>query len=1078
MEFEVEEIKDSKGRPTVQVTMRYQGIEVKGMVPAGTSTGDDEANTVPTDQAIANLTEIIIPAIQSKSEAFGRSLDLSKHKDLIAVEEWLIENAGENFRTWGANATVPLSWALWEMAAKLNGLELDEYISGYVPEIAGASGNVLFYMNIFNGGEHARGEGEELGVDWIDVQEIMIAPTWEYSYAEQLEMGDKIDQELKKILQEEAEAGKFSASDIGRGNESGFKVKGVGDTDVAIGYVIKAIKNAGYIPGEDVMLALDVAASEFYQPDSGKYKFKGVLLSRDEMVQYYVALVDNYKGIFLSIEDGMDQNDWEGWKLLKQEMRPRGIVTIGDDLFVTQQERLQKGIDERAASAILIKVNQNGSVWGTLKVIRQAIGANMDFVISHRSGETLHTGIADLAEATGALGLKTGDPQPPTDGEYFSEPVDQVRRVKYERMVAIEDRKEKQKARSEAQLIKELALLGIDAMDAYLHHNAPIRELFDRAQANDEGRLTATGAFLVHPTRNSDRGRRKQHRYIVKYPGSESDKNIGWSTEKKPTPNKPIEVAQYERIKAKVLAHLSEQRDLFVFDGLSGRHPGYQKRVRWIGEKAFQAIGVRHLLVRLEAENQVDGLAPADFTILAAPDYKIEREDRMDHQKDGDMDDAMIIIDVEQGLVIITGTNYIGENKKSVFALMNYILGLMPGIVSTHSSAGRSESTGKVGIWKGLSGTGKSSLSAKEGVQSFSDDETAIWIEPKTYALIREAMAKGEPVPGEIVEGVLSGALAGIFDIEGGLFPKTWELTPEKESRLFHASRSYPSVLQNVPTVRGEDGEEVLVDGRPIPDFMAHKLPGEEKDNANGRATFPRESLPDTPQDGLGGPPDVMNYLTQDRNGVIEPISIAETPEVAQFLNLLGYTATAPGTEAGAKPGATYSPLFGDPFFPGPFELYAKKEADIIQTLNYVRKQAGLQPIPFVLLNTGWSGGPEGIGSRMPIDLTVRLRDAALNGTLDLSRDNLLPSRVFKGLLVPKVVPGVETPEEVASLDPINSWPEDRRADYQPIAAELFQTWGKEANKRGFWHLYPGNEGLGSFAELEAAQSDRTAVSI
>jgi len=241
MEFEVEEIKDSKGRPTVQVTMRYQGIEVKGMVPAGTSTGDDEANTLSTDQAIANLTDIIIPAIQGKDEAFHKPLDLSNHKDLIAVEEWLIKNAGENFRNWGANATVPLSWALWEMAAKLNGLELDEYFAGYVPEIAGVSGDVRFYMNIFNGGEHARGEGEELGVDWIDVQEIMIAPTWEYSYAEQLEMGDRIDQELKKILHLEAVSGKFSADDIGRGNESGFKVKGVGDTDVAIGYVIEAI---------------------------------------------------------------------------------------------------------------------------------------------------------------------------------------------------------------------------------------------------------------------------------------------------------------------------------------------------------------------------------------------------------------------------------------------------------------------------------------------------------------------------------------------------------------------------------------------------------------------------------------------------------------------------------------------------------------------------------------------------------------------------------------------------------------------------------------------------------------------
>ncbi len=1065
LNFEATQIEDSKGRPTVQVTITYKGISVVGAVPAGTSTGDDEANTLPTEQAITALRDVIFSGIKEMD------LDLSNHKDLIQIEEWLIANAGENFKTWGANATVPLSWALWEMAAKLNSLELDEYFAGFVPETAGAPGSVRFYMNIYNGGEHARQEGEELGKDRIDIQEIMIVPDDSFPYEEQLAIGDKVDQELKAILIE-ADAGEIS-----RGNESGFTVKGIGDSDVAIGHVFEAIKRAGYTPGADVKLALDVAASEFYDRDAGVYNFRGEKLSSEQMVTYYADLVETYAGMFLSIEDGMDQNDWEGWKLFKEVMANQNVETIGDDLFVTQQGRLQKGIDENSASSILIKVNQNGSVLGTLKVIRQAIGANMSFVISHRSGETLHTGIADLAEATGALGLKTGDPQPPADTEYFGDPSQQVRRVKYERMVTIQERKAAKDARAKARLKKQLTLLGLDVEDTTLYHNAPIRQLFDIAELNGEGRRTATGAFLVNPTNKLDRGRRKKHRYVVQVKGSEADQNMGWHTEDKPSPNKPITPEHYKRIKAKVVKHLSDRGELFVGDYLSARHEGYQKRVRYIGEKAFQAVGVRHLFVRPEAENQVGDLGPADFTILTAPDYKIEREDRMPHQKDGEADYAMIIVDVENGLVIITGTNYIGENKKSIFALMNYVFGLTEGTVSTHSSAGQSETTGNVGVWKGLSGTGKSSLSAKDGVESFSDDETTIWIEPKTYKEIRSAMESGATLPDDLVQGVLSGELAGIFDIEGGLFPKTWELTPEKEGRLYRASRSYPAILQNVPTVR-EGDEEVLVDGRPIPDFMAHHLHGEDIVIANGRATFPRESMPDTPQDGLGGPPNVMFYLTQDRMGVLPPVSVIKSAEDAQFLNLLGYTATAAGTEQGAKPGATYSPLFGDPFFPGPFELYARKETEIIGALNYVRNQAGLKPIPFVLLNTGWSGGPEGTGKRMSINLTVRLRDAALNGDLDLSEENLVEHPIFKGLLVPKVVPGVTDSKEVASLDPVNSWPEDRRADYEPEATELFGTWGKQASQRGFWQLYPGSNGFASLDELDASRKSAASISI
>ncbi|MFH1201891.1 MAG: fructose 1,6-bisphosphatase [Candidatus Omnitrophota bacterium] len=399
------EAKDSRGKPTVAAILGIEELEdlaETGLNPAGASTGEREANTVGVAQAIKNINDVIAPML------INSDLDLRRHADLIKMEEMLINAAGENFRVLGADATVPVSWALWQMAARLQGMELDEYISKYEPDaVSDSKDPVLFYQNIYNGGLHALGAGETLGKDRIDIQEIMIVPIAK-TYRQALRIGDAVDLALKTMLTE-----KFSSLRVSRRDEAGFSVKGLGNSSEAIGYVVEAIKKAGYVPGKDVKLALDTAASTFYE--DGLYQFQGKNLTSDEMIAYYLELAKEYKGILLSIEDGLAENDWAGWARLTKAMRPLGIDIIGDDLFVTQLAGLERGIAEGSATSILIKVNQNGTVLGTLQVIKRAKAAGYRWVVSHRSGETLHTGIADLVYATRGYGLKTGDPQPMYD---------------------------------------------------------------------------------------------------------------------------------------------------------------------------------------------------------------------------------------------------------------------------------------------------------------------------------------------------------------------------------------------------------------------------------------------------------------------------------------------------------------------------------------------------------------------------------------------------------------------------------------------------------------------------------------
>ena len=427
IQLSAREAHDSRGKPTVEVRLTLGAIETMGDVPAGASKGEDEAQTMPVPEAVRAVHDVIAPLLQDAD------LDLGKHDQLIKADQLMTRRGGQNFRELGANAVVPVSRALWRAAAKVHDMDLWKYIQKNEPKAQDKAGRVRCYMNIFNGGLHAlkKAQGEQLGKDRIDIQEIMVVPARFDSYAQALEMGERVDQALKKIL-----VAKYGAEAVTRGDEAGFTVKGLGDSTQAIAYVFQAVSDAGYEPGRDVKLALDVAASSFYDAKSGMYQFQGRAASTAQMIEYYVGLAETYRGKLLSIEDGLAENDWDGWQKLTREMRARDEVeTIGDDLFVTQLPRLNKGIKTKAASAILIKVNQNGTMAGTLEVIKRAREANMHCVVSHRSGETLDDSIADLAYGTAAFGLKTGDPQPPVD---FPDEKTWVRRRKYLRLVEIE----------------------------------------------------------------------------------------------------------------------------------------------------------------------------------------------------------------------------------------------------------------------------------------------------------------------------------------------------------------------------------------------------------------------------------------------------------------------------------------------------------------------------------------------------------------------------------------------------------------------------------------------------------------
>ena len=384
------EVLDSRGNPTVEVEVALEsGAVGRAIVPSGASTGAFEAVELRdgdkgryigkgVEKAVANVNEIIAPELEGM-DAF----------DQPAIDALMIELDGtHNKGKLGANAILGVSMAVARAAAEELGLPLFQYIGG-----VNAKQLPVPMMNILNGGEHADNS--------VDVQEFMILPVGAKSFREGLRMGAEVFHSLKKVLSERGLA-------CGVGDEGGF-APNLGSNREALELIVEAIEKAGYKPGDDVRLGLDVAATEMYDKETKLYdlKHEGKKLTAEQMVDLYEEWVNNFP--IVTIEDGLDEEDWDGWKVLTDRLGKK-VQLVGDDLFVTNTERLERGIEAGVANSILIKVNQIGTITETLDAIEMAKRAGYTAVISHRSGETEDTTIADLAVAVNAGQIKTGAP--------------------------------------------------------------------------------------------------------------------------------------------------------------------------------------------------------------------------------------------------------------------------------------------------------------------------------------------------------------------------------------------------------------------------------------------------------------------------------------------------------------------------------------------------------------------------------------------------------------------------------------------------------------------------------------------
>ena len=380
------EILDSRGNPTVEVEVTLEtGVQGRAAVPSGASTGSHEAVERRDGDKARYHGKGVLAAVEAVNGEIFEALTGLDAEEQIAIDQRLIDLDGtENKKRLGANAILGASLAVAKAAAVERGFPLYRYVGGVYAHTL-----PIPMMNIINGGAH--------GDNPIDFQEFMIMPVGATSLAEAVRMGSEIFQTLKKIL-----------SQIGMstnvGDEGGF-APSLPSTRAALDAIMKAIEQAGYKPGEDVMLALDVAATEFYRV--GRYHLAGEskILDAENLVKFYEDLVSSYP--IISIEDGMAEDDWEGWKILTDALGKK-IQLVGDDIFVTNRDRLMTGVDQGIANSILIKVNQIGTLTETLATIDFAHKAGYKTIISHRSGETEDTTIADLAVACNCGQIKTG----------------------------------------------------------------------------------------------------------------------------------------------------------------------------------------------------------------------------------------------------------------------------------------------------------------------------------------------------------------------------------------------------------------------------------------------------------------------------------------------------------------------------------------------------------------------------------------------------------------------------------------------------------------------------------------------
>ncbi len=395
-------ILDSHRQPTVEVVLQVDGVTTVGRAPSGRTRGGDEAIVVGVDRALAGVRDVLQPALRSAAA------DLRDHQALCALERRLIALAGPGCASLGANALLPVSIALWRAAAALHGLELYQYIRTCEPELAG-TGRVRLLVGALNGATHAlrRGAAVALGHQRVEFMEMQVVPA-PGPYRDALAVAEQVDACVRELSLE--------ASSRRSADRTGH------DVDL----LVRAIRAAGYEPGRDAQIALDLAASHRWDARSRTYGVGGVRVSPGDFARRLVALIDRHPGLFAAVEDPLEENDWVGLARLAPRLKRRGVLVVGDDLYAARPARILRGLADRSADGLLVKPDQNGSLHGTFEVMKLARRHGLKLILSHRSGETEDDTIADVAAAVGAWGLKAGDPLTPT------------RRGKYLRMLAID----------------------------------------------------------------------------------------------------------------------------------------------------------------------------------------------------------------------------------------------------------------------------------------------------------------------------------------------------------------------------------------------------------------------------------------------------------------------------------------------------------------------------------------------------------------------------------------------------------------------------------------------------------------
>ena len=510
-------------------------------------------------------------------------------------------------------------------------------------------------------------------------------------------------------------------------------------------------------------------------------------------------------------------------------------------------------------------------------------------------------------------------------------------------------------------ITRDLAQLGI-IRPGRVYANLAVPRLVEESLARGEGTLTLDGALVAQTGKRT--GRSPGDKFLVEYADRESAARIAWGKV-----NQPIAPATFERLRARVNAYL-QGRDLFVVDAYAGADSRYGLPIRLITEFAWHALFAQQLFRRLDAA----GLAThqPEWTVICAPRFYAEPA------VDGTKSETAVILDVEQKLILICGTEYAGENKKSIFSALNYALPLQ-GVLPMHCSA-NTGADGEVALFFGLSGTGKTTLSADPARKLIGDDEHG-WSD------------------------------TGVFNFEGGCYAKCVNLSREIEPQIWNAIR-FGSVVENVvvdPITRAVDYADTSL-------------------TENTRVAYPVEYIDNAELSGTGGHPRTIIFLTADAFGVLPPIARL-TPAQARYHFLSGYTAKTAGTEIGVQdPEATFSTCFGAPFLPLAPQVYAQMLGEKLASHD----------VRVFLLNTGWTGGPYGVGQRIKLADTRTMVSAALSGALDQAETYTDP--VF-GLHVPLHIPGVPD----AIMHPRKTWRNPNAWDARVLGA--LAGWGYQPSE-------------------------------